>query len=110
MAGLGERCSHVASPLRATEAGVQIRDSTMVMQKKAYWTMPNGVKDVSYAPVKALHLSERRKVMLLFGHRSFGGITHSPSQCATPTCRSSKSPIPAFEEEKRNFFCFVKRM
>ena len=61
MAGLGERCSHVAPPLRATEAGVQIRDSTMVTQKKAYWAMPNGVKDVSYAPVKSMAFIEKKK-------------------------------------------------
>ena len=53
MAGLGECCSHVASILWAVEAGVRIRDSMTVIQNKAYWVMPNGVKDVLYAPVKS---------------------------------------------------------
>ena len=36
MAGLGECCSHLASLLWAVEAGVRIRDSMTVTQKKAY--------------------------------------------------------------------------
>ena len=52
VAGLGETCSHVASLLFAIESGVRIRDSMTVTQKKAYWVMPTGIKEVHYAPVK----------------------------------------------------------
>ena len=53
VAGLGETCSHVASVLfTIIECGVRIRDSMTVTQKKAYWVMPTGVKEVQYAPVK----------------------------------------------------------
>ncbi len=45
MAGLGESYSHVASLLWAIESGVRIRDSVAVTQKKAYWVIPNGIKE-----------------------------------------------------------------
>ena len=51
MAGFGESCSHVASLLWAIEAGVQVRDSLTVTQKKAYWVLPTSTKDVPYAPI-----------------------------------------------------------
>ena len=44
VAGLGESCSHVASLLWAIEAGVRLRSSMMVTQKRTYWVMPSGVK------------------------------------------------------------------
>uniref|UniRef100_A0A1X7UTK9 SWIM-type domain-containing protein n=1 Tax=Amphimedon queenslandica TaxID=400682 RepID=A0A1X7UTK9_AMPQE len=50
IAGLGESCSHVAYLLWAIEAGVQLRDSLTVTQKKAYWVLPNSRKDVPYVP------------------------------------------------------------
>lgn len=46
MAGLGESCSHIASLLWAVESGVRIRDSMTVTPKKAYWVIPNGIKEV----------------------------------------------------------------
>ena len=30
-----------------------------VTQKKAYWVMPNGVKDVPYVPVKSIEEKEK---------------------------------------------------
>jgi hypothetical protein len=48
MAGLGETCSHVGSLLWAIEAGVRIRESMTVTQKKAYWVIPPAVKEVQY--------------------------------------------------------------
>ncbi len=45
MAGLGGTCSHVAAKLWAIESGVRLRDSMTVTQKKAYWVIPNGVKE-----------------------------------------------------------------
>ena len=61
MAGLseGEYCLHVALLLWAIEAGVRIRDSMTVTQKKAYWVMPSGMKDVPYAPVKSIRKEEK---------------------------------------------------
>ena len=47
VAGLGETCSHVASLLFAIESGVRIRDHS-VTQKKAYWVLPTGVKEVQF--------------------------------------------------------------
>ena len=55
MAGLGETCSHIGSLLWAVEAGVRIRDSMTVTQKKAYWVIPNAVKEVSYARIKDMN-------------------------------------------------------
>uniref|UniRef100_A0A1X7T0Y7 SWIM-type domain-containing protein n=1 Tax=Amphimedon queenslandica TaxID=400682 RepID=A0A1X7T0Y7_AMPQE len=55
MAGLGESCSHVAYLLWAIEAGVQLRDSLTVMQKKAYWLLPNSRKDVPYVAVEQIN-------------------------------------------------------
>ena len=51
MAGLGETCSHVASLLWATAAGVEKWDSLTVTQKSAYWVMPPAIKSVPYAQV-----------------------------------------------------------
>lgn len=61
MAGLGETCSHVASTLWAIEAGVRLRDSMTVTQKKAYWVIPNKVKDVPYSPVRDIHFIGKKK-------------------------------------------------
>lgn len=55
MAGLGETCSHVASLLWAVEAGVRMRDSMTVTQKKAYWVLPPSVKEVPYAPLSHIN-------------------------------------------------------
>ena len=52
VAGLGESCSHIATLLWAIEAGVRLSNSMTVTQKRAYWVMSSGVKDVSYAPRK----------------------------------------------------------
>lgn len=61
MAGLGETCSHVASTLWAVEAGVRLRDLMTVTQKKAYWVIPNKVKDVPYSPVRDIHFIGKKK-------------------------------------------------
>ena len=55
MAGLGETCSHVASLLWAVEAGVRMRESMTVTQKKAYWVLPPSVKEVPYAPLSHIN-------------------------------------------------------
>lgn len=58
MAGLGESCSHVASLLRAIEAGCKRRDSLTVTEKKAYWVLPSAVKSVPYSRVKDIQFSK----------------------------------------------------
>ncbi len=62
MAGLGETCSHVAAMLWAIESGIRLRDSMTVTQKKAYWVIPNGVKQVPYAPVKEINFVGKRQI------------------------------------------------
>ena len=62
-----------------------------VIQKKAYWVMPNGVKDVQYAPVKSIEF-----ITAIQTSQFLRGNTPSPSPCSTP--RSSNSSAPAFEE------------
>ena len=64
VAGLGESCSHIASLLWAIEAGVRLRNSMTVTQKRAYWVMPSGMKDVTYASLK--DISFRGKSNLSF--------------------------------------------
>ncbi len=80
MAGLGETCSHIASLLFAIESGVRIRDSMTVTQKKAYWVMPNGVKEVQYAPVRDIN---------------FLGKKRSAAKLASSDFRASPSPVPS---------------
>ena len=46
--------SHVSSVLWAIEAGVRLRDLLTVTQKKAYWVIPNDVKEVPYAKSRRL--------------------------------------------------------
>ena len=123
MAGLGETCSHVASLLFAIESGVRIRDSMTVTQKKAYWVMPNGVKEVQYAPVRDINfLGKKRSAAQLSSLNfrpspshtpaPFPGTTTSSSTPASPsgtarsatsvtpptTPRTSKSPTPVREK------------
>lgn len=92
MAGLGETCSHVASLLFAIESGVRIRDSMTVTQKKAYWVMPNGVKEVQYAPVKDINFVGKKR-----SATKLSSLDFRPSPSSTPapflaTIRSSSSP------------------
>ena len=122
MAGLGETCSHVAS--FAIESGVRIRDSMTVTQKKAYsWVMPNGVKELQYAPVRDINfLGKKRSAAQLsslnfrpspsYTPAPFPGTTTSSSTPASPsgtersatsvtqptTPRTSKSPTPVREK------------
>ena len=59
--------------------------------------MPNGVKDVPYAPVKSIELIRKKKRITVIQTSQFPrGNTPSPSPCSTP--RSSRSTAPAFEE------------
>lgn len=64
MAGLGETCSHVASLMWAIECGVRQLNSMTVTQKKAYWVLPNVVKQVPYACVKDMCFIEKKGVDL----------------------------------------------
>ncbi len=59
MAGLGETCSHVTSLLWAIEAGVRMRESLSVTDKKAYWVMPPELKKVQPAPISEINRSNQ---------------------------------------------------
>ena len=59
MAGLGETCSLVASLLWAIEAGVRMRESLNVINKKAYWMMPPELKKVQPAPISEIKWSNQ---------------------------------------------------
>ena len=78
VAGLGESCSYVASLLWEIEAGVRLRNSMMVTQKRAYRVMPSGVKDVPYAPLK--DISFRGKSNLRVSWNEFGNKSGSSGQ------------------------------
>ncbi len=91
MAGLGESCSHVASLLWAVEAGVRLRDSMTVTQKRAYWVLPPSVKDVPYSPLSGIKF--KGKSSTLKEWKAFR--TPSPAVDQTPSPNPSPSPSPA---------------
>ena len=94
MAGLGESCSHVASLLWAIESGVRIRDSMTVTQKKAYWVIPNGIKDVPYSRVRDIEFTGKKKSWAAIETGDFPSSSKS-SRSPTPTVqRASLSPPP----------------
>ena len=120
MAGLGESCTHVASSLFAIECGVRIRDSMTVTQKKAYWVMPTGVKEVQYAPVKEISFYGKKQsasMLQSLQYKSYAPGTPSdlprpspsPEISASATPRASKSPtsVPSIKapdhDEFKNF-------
>ena len=61
MAGLGETCSHVSSLLWVIAVGTEKRDSLTVTQKSAYWVMPPAVRSVTYAPVRNINFTGKKK-------------------------------------------------
>ena len=90
-------CSHIGSLLWAIEAGVRLRDSMTVTQKKTYWVLPPCVRDVPYAP---LHdISFKGHSAMLSEWKTFRtpspspAVAHSPSP--GPSNASSRSPSPA---------------
>ena len=98
--GLGESCSHIASLLWAIEAGVRLRNSMMVTQKRAYWVMPSGVKDVPYAPL--MDISFRGKSNLRVSWNEFGNKSGSSGQCIPEHSPSTTTKI---EPPTRNELC-----
>lgn len=108
VAGLGETCSHVASLLFAIESGVRIRDSMTVTQKKAYWVMPTGVKEVQFAPVKEIDfLGKKGSVAVLesldFGPSPLKSIPTStqvaPSSTVASSVPSVVSPVNSLSSQ-----------
>ncbi len=93
MAGLGESCSHVASLLWAIESGVRIRDSMTVTQKKAYWVIPNGVKEVPYARVRNIELTGKKKCWTAVEKGDFT-VNSGSSRSSTPKTSKSRSSTP----------------
>ena len=68
IAGLGETCTHVASLLWATAAGVERRESLTVTQKSAYWVIPPAIKTVPYAPLSEISfLGKKQKSVCITG-------------------------------------------
>ena len=112
MAGLGESCTHVASLLFAIESGVCIRDSMTVTQKKAYWVMPTGVKEVPYAPVKDIAFRGKKRSASMIESLQYStscasqtsalpaGPSPSPSTTPIPPVCSAKAPD---QDEFKNF-------
>ena len=99
MAGLGETCSHVGSLLWAIEAGVRMRDSLTVTQKKAYWVIPPSVKEVSYSRIKDMNFQ---------GKHSSWKQSRSPSSSVSPSPSPSPSPVP--ENYTSGFDCFLNSL
>ena len=102
MAGQWESCSHVAALLWAIEAGVRIRDSMTVTDKKAYWVMPTTMKEVPYSKVRDIEFVGKKRSAsemktLSFATPSLTSQRQSKSPTPTPSRRQSKSPTPAFE-------------
>ena len=78
MAGLGETCSHVATLLWAVEAGVRLKDSMTITQKKAYWLLPPSIKEVQYAPLNKIDFSGKSSAKQIVGSgTSLTGATPS---------------------------------
>ena len=82
-AGLGEACSHVASLLWTVEAGVRLRDSMPVTQKKAYWVLPPSVKEFMLLSAKST-LGDSGSLRAL---QSLSPVT-SPPNCTNHTINS----------------------
>ena len=101
VAGLGESCSHVASLLWVIEAGVRIRDSLTVIQKKAYWVMPPAVKEVAYSLIHSINFQGKKAAHK--SHCSPCGQTKVSSKAAIKQanviCQSS--------DKKDDFFGFI---
>ena len=83
--GLGECCSHVGSLLWAIEAGVRIRDSMTVTQRKAYWVLPSTVREVPYAPMRSINFQGKSG--------SLSALFPKPSEHSTTTQYSSSASI-----------------
>ena len=86
------RLAHVASLLFAIESGVRIRDSMTVTQKKAYWVMPTGVKEVHYAPVKDINFIGKKRSAVMLASSDFKS-SPSPSPCTVSASTSITSSI-----------------
>lgn len=105
MAGLGESCSHVASLLWAIEAGVRLRDSMTVTQKKAYWVLPPSIKDVPYAPIAHIKLQGKSAALSTwraFRMSSTSTLSPSPSTSRSPSPATSHSLSPAPRDASSN--------
>ncbi len=94
MAGLGESCSHVRFLLWAIEAGVRMRDSMTVTQKKKH---TGGVKEVKFSKIKDMKLQRRKRAQKKMKCRSESRSV-SPLLTPSPSSSRSPSPMPSFEK------------
>ena len=106
MAGLGETCSHVASMLWAIESGIRLRDSMTVTQKKAYWVIPNSVKEVPYAPIMDINFFGKshsiNRVTPTSTPSSSRSSSHTPPTLSTAS--TPRSLQPPLDEELEDFY------
>ena len=83
VAGLGETCSHVASVLWASEAGVRQRELLTVTDRRAYWVQPTYVNDIPYAPVRDINFTGRKGFKA--AHENMRAIDPPPPPLPPPT-------------------------
>ena len=104
VAGLRDTCSHVASLLWAIEAGVRMRDSMTVTQKKAYWILPPSLKDVPYAPLSQIQfIGKAGSLAALKSHTA-----RSPAPTPSHVSSCSAAPRPS-SDEVSNFLVSLSR-
>ena len=115
MAGLGETCSHVASLLWAIQAGIHLRESMTVTQKKAYWVLPPSVKDVPYAPLGHINFMGTAGSLTTLRSPSLAmssplSLTPPPSLITSPPPRKPSSSVMSNLLHCRNFFFFFANL
>ena len=87
-------CSY---PLWAIESGVRHRNSLTVTQRKAYWVIPNAVKQVTYAPVREISfIGKKRSRSILSSSASSSSVSRSPSPL--PVSHTVQVTSPTDEE------------
>lgn len=104
MAGLGESCSHVASLLWAVEAGVRLRDSVTVTQKRAYWVLPASVKEVPYAPLSHINLHDKSASLAVLRSPQLLSPTSATPLSSGSSNLTRKRISPPSSEEVKSFF------
>ena len=64
MAGLGESCAHVSTPLIFVDTAVWTRDTRTVTQEPAYWKIPTsgGNQSIAYLPLTKIDCTYVSKV------------------------------------------------
>ncbi len=106
MAGLGETCTHVSALLFAIEAMVKLRDSRTVTQEKAYWLLPNCMKNVEYKECKDIDFSSAKALKKKLDQsisESSSGASNSREHVISKKSITAKTPSPT-DNELNDFF------